>query len=81
MTKTNPRRFTDYDAFALAFVVDATLHLPAVSHYDSFTEARAKAAALRKAAVEAEEAAREEWQAHIEHMEELYERGVGPAWA
>ena len=39
-----------------------------------------KAMGIQSALDVAEELARDKWDAYVEHMEDLYERGVGPAW-
>lgn len=78
--KISPRYFTNFDAFADAVAHAAIQGLPKVTNYDSYDESRAKRAAIRAAMDAAEEKARDKWEAYCEHMEDMYERGVGPAW-
>ena len=77
---TSPRKFANYEAFAAAVAHAVIQALPAVTNYDDYAERRAKRDAIRAALDAAEELARDKWEAHVEHMEELYERGVGPSW-
>lgn len=78
--KISPRNFTTYDTYADAVAREATSALPQTSPYDSFEVNHAKRNAIRAAMDAAEEKARDKWEAYIDHMEDLYERGVGPAW-
>ena len=78
--KISPRYFTNFDAFADAVAHAAIQGLPQVTNYDSYDECRAKRDAIRAALDVAEELARDKWEAYCEHMEDMYERGVGPAW-
>ena len=78
--KISPRYFTNFDAFADAVAHAAIQGLPVVTNYDGHEERIAKRAAIRAALDVAEELARDKWEAYCEHMEDMYERGVGPAW-
>lgn len=78
--KISPRYFTNFDAFADAVAHSAIQGLPQTSPYDSFEVNHAKRNAIRAALDVAEELARDKWEAYCEHMEDMYERGVGPAW-
>ena len=78
--KISPRYFTNFDAFADAVAHSTIQGLPQVTNYDSYDECRAKRDAIRAAMDAAEEKARDKWEAYCEHMEDMYERGVGPAW-
>jgi hypothetical protein len=81
-THTTPRarHFSDFDAYADAMAHAAIADLPAATNYDDYAERRAKRDAIRAAINAAEDLARDRWERHVEHMEDLYERGVGPAW-
>lgn len=76
----SPHRFTNYDSFADAVAHDAIKALPRVTNYDDYDARRAKRDAIRAALDVAEDVARDKWEAYVEHMEDLYERGVGPGW-
>ena len=78
--KIRPRYFTNFDAFADAVAHSAIQGLPAITNYDEYDARIAKSAAIRAALDAAEEKARDKWEAYCEHMEDMYERGVGPAW-
>ena len=78
--KISPRYFTNFDAYADAVAHEATNRLPKTSPYDSYEQNHAKRDAIRAALDVAEELARDKWEAYCEHMEDMYERGVGPAW-
>lgn len=76
----HPRHYADFDRYADAVVHAAIAGLPSPDHYDDHDTFLAKRQAIYAAMSAAEAEARDEWEAYIEHMEELYERGVGPAW-
>ena len=78
--KISPRNYSTYDDYADALARDAISALPQTSPYDSFEVNHAKRDAIRAALDVAEELARDKWEAYCEHMEDMYERGVGPAW-
>ena len=78
--KISPRHYADFDRYADAVVHAAIQGLPQTSPYDSYEQNHAKRAAIRAAMDAAEEKARDKWEAYCEHMEDMYERGVGPAW-
>ena len=78
--KISPRYFTNFDDFADAVAHAAIQGLPVVTNYDEYDARIAKSAAIRAALDVAEEKARDKWEAYCEHMEDMYERGVGPAW-
>ena len=78
--KISPRNFTNFDAFADAVAHAAIQGLPVVTDYDGHKERIAKLAAIRDAMDAAKEKARDKWEAYCDHMEDLYERGVGPSW-
>lgn len=76
----DPKHFTGLAEFEAAYVAHALRDAPQVGHYDSYAEASAKQAVIEDLREAATERAWLEWDAHVAHMEELYERGVGPAW-
>jgi len=76
----HPRHYTDFDRYADAVVHAAIAGLPSPDRYDDHDTYVAKRQAIYAAMAEAEAEARDEWEAHVDHMEDLYERGVGPAW-
>ena len=76
----HPRHYADFDRYADAVVRAAIADMPSPGHYDDYDAYVAKRQAIYAASVNAEEAARDKWEAYVEHMEDLYERGVGPAW-
>ena len=76
----HPRHYADFDRYADAVVHAAIAGLPSPGHYDDHDTYHAKRQAIYAAMAEAEAEARDEWESHVDHMEDLYERGVGPAW-
>ena len=76
----HPRHYTDFDRYADAVAHEATTLLPQTSPYDSYEQNHAKRNAIRAALDEAEEVARDKWERYLDDMQDLYERGVGPAW-
>ena len=75
-----PRNYSDFDTYADAVAHEATNLLPQTSPYDSYEQNHAKRNAIRAALDEAEEVARDKWERYLDDMQDLYERGVGPAW-
>ncbi|HRH13416.1 MAG TPA: hypothetical protein PK225_03595 [Azonexus sp.] len=76
----HPRHYADFDPYADAVAHEATNLLPQTSPYDSYEQNHAKRNAIRAALDEAEEVARDKWERYLDDMQDLYERGVGPAW-
>ena len=76
----HPRHYADFDRYADAVAHEATNLLPQTSPYDSYEQNHAKRNAIRAALDEAEEVARDKWERYLDDMQDLYERGVGPAW-
>lgn len=79
--RPHPKHFTALDDFAAAFVDHELSKMPQPEHYDDFAAAAAKRRALYIAADVAADHAADLWAAHVERMEDLYERGIGSAWA
>lgn len=75
-----PRHHSDFNSFAEAFVARRLSQHEPVSPYDDWMTAAAKERHNARDRAYAIEDAREVWEAHLDHMEDLYERGVGPAW-
>jgi tRNA U34 5-methylaminomethyl-2-thiouridine-forming methyltransferase MnmC len=76
-----PKHFTDLSAFLDAYVTHALRNAPKVERYDSYADASEKQAVIEDLREAATERAWLEWDAHVDRMQELYERGIGPAWA
>ena len=76
----SPRHFSNFDGYADAMCHEAIKDLPKTSSYHDHAENFAIRAKVRAAMDAAEDLARDRWDRHVEHMEDLYERGVGPAW-
>ena len=75
-----PKNFATLDAFADALANDAIKGLPVPRMDDDHETAQAKRAAIRDAMEAAEERAWDLWGRWIEDCEEMFDRGVGPAW-
>lgn len=80
-TRPKPRQFTTFEAFEAACMDFAARALPQVTPYDDYALAVAKRRDIARAQDDARAAAWEDWDWYVESRTEMYERGVGPAWA
>ena len=76
-----PRHFTDFDSYERAVVAFKLAQVPGITRYDSHDEAVRKAKAIAAAEHDAKDMAYDNWNAWVEHCEELHERGLGAGWA
>jgi hypothetical protein len=76
----SPRGYTNIDHFIEDFVARRIAGCEVVTGYHSFAAAQSIGRRNADIRYRAMDDAREAWDAYLEHMEELYERGIGPSW-
>lgn len=76
----SPRDFKDLGSFEDAFVAHRLSQFEPILKIDDYITAQRKAKLNSQAADCAKEDAWEIWSSYVERMEDLYERGIGPAW-
>ena len=80
MKLPEPRAFTNFDDYELACMNAISADMPRPDPSDETLAASMQRMAIYDAEDDVKEVAREKWTDYLDHCEDMWERGVGPAW-